>query len=83
VFFSELEYLHDEVNIIYRGLKPENIVIMNYGDLTKVKLIDFGLVVESKKHSIHDSAKCGTLLFTPPKQFLNNVASAKVSSILY
>ncbi len=50
--FSALEYLHDEVNVIHRDLKPENIVIMDYDDLTKVKLIDFGLAVESTKNSI-------------------------------
>ena len=77
--FSALEYLHDEVNVIHRDLKPENIVIMDYDDLKKVKLIDFGLAVESTKNSIQDFAKCGTLLYTPPEQVLNNFAYAKVS----
>lgn len=80
--FLALEYLHDEVNVIHRDLKPENIVIMDYDNLSKVKLIDFGLAVESNKHSIQDYAKCGTLLYTPPEQVLNNFAYAKVSSIL-
>ena len=80
--FSALEYLHDEVNVIHRDLKPENIVIMDYDDLTKVKLIDFGLAVESTKNSIQDFAKCGTLLYTPPEQVLNNFAYAKVRKIL-
>jgi serine/threonine protein kinase len=65
--FSALEYLHDEVNVIHRDIKPENIVIMDYDDLTKIKLIDFGLAVESTKNSIQDFAKCGTLLYTPPE----------------
>ena len=47
--FSALEFLHDEVNVIHRDLKPEYIVVMDYEDLTKVKLIDFGLAVKSTK----------------------------------
>ena len=77
--FSALEYLHDEVNVIHRDIKPENIVIMDYDDLTKVKLIDFGLAVKSTKLELQDYAKCGTLLYTPPEQVLNNFAYAKVS----
>lgn len=78
--FLALEYLHDEVNVIHRDLKPENIVIMDYADLSKVKLIDFGLAAESNKNSLQDYAKCGTLLYTPPEQVLNNFAYAKVSN---
>lgn len=80
--FLALEYLHDEVNVIHRDLKPENIVIMDYDDLSKVKLIDFGLAAESNKNSLQDYAKCGTLLYTPPEQVLNNFAYAKVSKFI-
>ena len=79
--FQALEFLHDEVNVIHRDLKPENIVVMDYEDLTKVKLIDFGLAVKSTKQSIQDFAKCGTLLYTPPEQVLQNFAYAKVSKL--
>jgi serine/threonine protein kinase len=64
--------------VIHRDLKPENIVIVDYEDLTSVKLIDFGLSIKSTKANIHDYAKCGTLLYTPPEQVLNNFAYAKV-----
>ena len=77
--FTALEYLHDEVNLIHRDIKPENIVLMDYNDLTKVKLIDFGLTVRFSKNDLLDYAKCGTLLYTPPEQVLNNFAYAKVS----
>jgi len=30
-------------NICHRDLKPENFLLMNEGDLTSIKLIDFGL----------------------------------------
>lgn len=77
--FSALKYLHDDLNIIHRDIKPENIVITDYNDLTKVKLIDFGLAVKSTKMELQDFAKCGTLMYTPPEQILNNFAYAKVS----
>ena len=78
--FAGLEYLHDEMNVIHRDIKPENVVIMDYDDLSKVKLIDFGLAVKSTKLDLQDYAKCGTLLYTPPEQVLNNFAYAKVSN---
>ena len=66
------------MNVIHRDIKPENIVITDYSDLTKVKLIDFGLAT-SNKRKITDFAKCGTLLYKPPEQISNNFAYAKVS----
>jgi calcium-dependent protein kinase len=77
--FSALVYLHDELNIIHRDLKPENIVLMDSIDLSKVKLIDFGLAVKSTKLELLDYAKCGTLFYSPPEQILNSFAYAKVS----
>jgi serine/threonine protein kinase len=79
--FSALEYLHNEGNVIHRDIKPENVVIMDYDDLTKVKIIDFGLAVKLTKKGVHDFAKCGTLLYTPPEQILKNFAYAKVSQL--
>lgn len=54
---------------------------MDRNDLSTVKLIDFGLAVKSDKVSIQDFAKCGTLLYTPPEQVMNNFAYAKVSNL--
>jgi serine/threonine protein kinase len=50
-------------------------VVTDYEDLSKVKLIDFGLATKSTK--VRDFAKCGTLLYTPPEQILQNFAYAK------
>ena len=47
--FSAIEYLHNEANVIHRDIKPDNVVLMDYDDLSKVKLIDFGLAVKSTK----------------------------------
>ena len=50
--FSAIEYLHNEANVIHRDIKPDNVVLMDYDDLSKVKLIDFGLAVKSTKQGI-------------------------------
>ena len=47
--FSAIEYLHNEANVIHRDIKPDNLVLMDYDDLSKIKLIDFGLAVKSTK----------------------------------
>ena len=43
--FRGLAYLHDEKNIIHRDLKPGNLLVSSYKDLTKLKIIDFGLAI--------------------------------------
>lgn len=65
--FQALSYLHDTMNVIHRDIKPENMLIGDYEDLSKIKLIDFGLAVEYTKDNILDFPKCGTLLYTPPE----------------
>lgn len=47
-----LTYLHDTVNVIHRDVKPENVLISNYAELSQIKLIDFGLAIEYTKDNI-------------------------------
>lgn len=79
--FKALKHLHDEENVIHRDIKPDNIIITDYEDLTKVKLIDFGLAVKSNQYELQDFARCGTVLYTPPEQVLRDYAYAKVSCL--
>lgn len=81
--FQALTYLHDTVNVIHRDIKPDNVLIGNYENLSMVKLIDFGLAIEYTKDNIQDFAKCGTILYAPPEQADKSFAYAKVSTCIY
>ena len=67
--FRGLSYLHHEKNIIHRDFKPGNILVGSYKDLTKVKIIDFGLAILNTKENIEDYEHCGTLLYQPPSLY--------------
>ena len=74
--------MHDEQNVIHRDLKPDNILIGDYDDLTEIKIIDFGLACKDNVMSnITDFLKCGTFLYKPPEQMTNNFAYAKKADI--
>lgn len=63
-----LEYLHRQVPnpIIYRDLKPSNIII---APDEKLKIIDFGIAREYKKDSAHDTSYLGTRGYAAPEQY--------------
>ena len=65
--FRALEYLHDHKNVIHRDIKPDNIILGSHKDLTRIKLLDFGLAVQDSLDTITDFAKCGTFLYKPPE----------------
>lgn len=59
-----LEYLHDQ-NVIYRDLKPENLLLDNEGH---VKITDFGF---AKKIDYRTFTLCGTPDYLAPEIILN------------
>lgn len=63
-----LKYLHGRkpYPIIYRDMKPENIMLMLDG---KIKLIDFGIAREFKQDSINDTVPIGTKGYAAPEQY--------------
>ena len=64
---SVLEYLHSRpVPIIYRDMKPSNIMLRSDGS---VVLIDFGTAREFKECSVADTVCLGTQGYAAPEQF--------------
>lgn len=63
-----LRYLHSQSPnpIIYRDMKPSNIMIQPNGEL---KLIDFGIAREYKQESNADTTYIGTKGYAAPEQF--------------
>lgn len=79
--FRALSYLHEEQNVIHRDIKPDNIILGSHKDLSRVKLLDFGLAVQDSLDTITDFAKCGTFLYKPPEQVINIFAYAKKADV--
>ena len=63
-----LQYLHEQIPapLIYRDLKPSNIVITEKG---KLRLIDFGIARYHASEKIKDTYVYGTPGFSPPEQY--------------
>ncbi|WP_249435889.1 serine/threonine-protein kinase [Paenibacillus sp. Marseille-Q4541] len=62
-----LDYLHHRSPpIIYRDLKPGNIMITGDEDL---RLIDFGIARNYKENRLQDTVKLGTIGFASPEQY--------------
>ncbi|MDX8360756.1 serine/threonine-protein kinase [Cytobacillus sp. IB215316] len=63
-----LGYLHNQQPnpIIYRDLKPQNIMVGDHGE---VKLIDFGIARKYKEGQQSDTVQIGTVGFAAPEQF--------------
>lgn len=62
-----LAYLHSQKPpIIYRDMKPANIMLKPEGNL---KIIDFGISREYKEQNLADTTILGTKGYAPPEQF--------------
>lgn len=68
-----LIYLHEQdPPIIFRDMKPSNIMLQNDG---RLKLIDFGIAREFKEQSTEDTSIAGTHGYAAPEQFNARIQS--------
>jgi calcium-dependent protein kinase len=63
---NALKYLHS-MNIVHRDIKPENVLLANVGDLTSVKLIDFGLSKICDREESLMNTRAGTPYYISPE----------------
>ncbi len=67
---SALEYLHSRPNpIIYRDMKPDNVMLRPNDGVGDVKIIDFGIAREYKAKNLADTVCLGTRGYAAPEQF--------------
>jgi serine/threonine protein kinase len=64
---SAVDHVHRK-NYVHRDLKPDNVLINEFDDLSSIKLADFGLSA-TNKINIHNSndERMGTLIFMAPE----------------
>jgi len=66
--FDVLHYLHtQDPTIIYRDLKPSNIMLVEGTE--RIKLIDFGIARFHKAGKVRDTEAFGTAGYAPPEQY--------------
>ena len=63
--FSALHYLHNH-QICHRDIKPENFLLLKKGDISLIKMIDFGLSRKLKEEELMSTPK-GTPYYIAPE----------------
>lgn len=72
-----LAYLHSKTPpIIHRNIKPKNIILES-GDIERVRLIGFGLARYYVDGLDHDEEFFGTIGFSPPEQYGSSQTDAR------
>lgn len=70
-----LQYLHSQnPPIIYRDMKPSNIMLKPEGN---IKIIDFGIAREYKEQSLADTKVLGTKGYASPEHYGNRQTDAR------
>lgn len=65
-----LAYLHrQKPPIIYRDMKPANVMLKPEGEKGIIKIIDFGIAREYKEEKTSDTTVLGTKGYAPPEQY--------------
>ena len=67
---TALSYLHYTCDICHRDIKPENIMFKDKNDINNLKLLDFGLSLDSFE-SKKNLENCGTLVYMAPELIKN------------
>lgn len=82
--FKGIDHLHS-MNIIHRDLKPcnslsysENILLAQEGDVSQIKIADFGMSIKIEGKNQKISTHCGTLIYMAPEIILRKYYSKNV-----
>lgn len=67
---SAIRYLHDEMQIVHRDVKLENILLRDAEDCSSVVLIDFGFARRCKDSAMMCRTDCGTRNYASPEVLL-------------
>jgi serine/threonine protein kinase len=74
---AALDYLHNDVKVIHRDVKPDNVIIVN----GKAILIDFDRAIDSCEACPEDDSEyhdlLGTLRYRPPEYIENGIYNEK------